>query len=533
MTAASFNPDPSAYPDHTGRADRVCRFVKMLTLWEGRFAGRQFPLFPWQEAIIRRIYGPTTPSGKRQVRTAAIWIPRGNAKTTLGAALCLAHTIGPEAEPGGQAIVAASDREQASIAFNCGLQFCKQDHRLWERVRPVETRKTLYHTKTGSRFTAVSHEAYTKHGLNVSLLLCDEIHAWPAVEGRKLYGVLVDSMVKRDNPLTLIISTAGEGTGGLAWDLWDYSHKVATGEIDDPSFAPIIFEADPLADWRDESAWYEANPAIASGFCSIDELRTKARQIEHFPREVANFRQYHLNQWSEGAAVPWMPVDIYDAAEETAPDTELIGRECYVGVDLSSVTDLTSVVAVFPGGNDETRAYDVRAHFFLPEDSIAAKAEHDRADYLRWAKQGYLTLTPGNCVDHRAIVRWCVDFARKHSVKEVAIDRWNSTAVSIWLQEEGFDVVEFGQGFASMGAPVRELKRAILAGKFRHGGNPILRMCFLNVVAEVDSAENEKFTKAKANGRIDGAVASAMAVGRAIAQPAVIHAYEDRGPMIV
>ena len=207
-------------------------------------------------------------------------------------------------------------------------------------------------------------------------------------------------------------------------------------------------------------------------------------------------------------------MELYDQAEERASNDELIGRPCWLGVDLSSVEDLTAVVAVFPSDGDGGKVYDVIPMFFLPEAGLARKAERDRADYVKWAEAGVLTLTPGNVVDHSAIVEWVVDFAAGHAVQEVAIDRWNSTAVNVRLQEEGFTVSQFGQGFASMAAPVKELKRAILSGGFRHGGNPILRSCFANVVAEKDAAENEKFTKAAATGRIDGAVAAAMAIGR-------------------
>jgi phage terminase large subunit-like protein len=337
-------------------------------------------------------------------------------------------------------------------------------------------------------------------------------------------------MVKRDEPLTVIISTAGEGTGGLAHDLWAYSLGVARGEILDPTFAPIIFAADPTADWRDESAWRAANPAIEAGFCSLDELRTKARRIEHFPAEVADFRRFHLNQWQAGAANPWLALELYDVADERTALDDLVGRSCYVGVDLSSVEDLTAAVAVFPDGEDEDRSYDVVAQFFLPEAGLAAKAEKDRADYLRWQEEGFLTVTPGNVVDHGAIVDQVVAWGMRYRVEEVAIDRWNSTAVNVRLQEEGFDVTQFGQGFASMAAPVKELKRAILKGVFRHGDNPILRMCFGNVVADKDAAENEKFTKERSHGRIDGAVAAAMGVGRIISAETAPSVYATGRP---
>lgn len=519
-----FSPDPGLYPDPTGRADKVSRFVRMLRLWEGRFAGEPFHLHPFQEAVVRRIYGPSTDAGRRLVRLACIWIPRGNAKTTLASALALAHFLGPEAEAGGQVIQAAADRENAGIAFKHSWEMVKQDDALLRRVRSIESRKILNHTKTSSTLKAISSEAYSKHGMNASFFLADEVHAWPVAEGRKLFKVVTDSMVKREEPLTVVISTAGEGQGGLAHDLWSYSLAVARGEVDDPTFAPIIFAADPEADWRDESAWHAANPAIDAGFCSLEELRIKARRIEHFPAEIADFRRFHLNQWQEGASNPWMDLATYDKAEPITDSEDLIGRACWVGVDLSSVEDLTAVVAVFPDGEGDGRSYDVLPSFFLPEAALGKKAEKDRADYLRWRDAGFLTITEGNRIDYDAVIAHVVGLAERFDLQEVAIDRWNSTAVTTALQREDITVATFGQGFASMAAPVRELKRAILGGEFRHGANPVLRMCFANVVAEKDAAENEKFTKEKARGRIDGAVAAAMAVGRILAG--------DEGPSV-
>ncbi|MBP2315981.1 terminase large subunit [Azospirillum soli] len=421
----------------------------------GGFAGARFLLNPFQEAIIRRIYGPSTRDGRRLVRLACIWIPRGNAKTTLASALSLAHFMGPMSEPGGQVIQAAADRENAGIAFKHSHEMVKQDRALLRRVRASESRKRLTHRRTSSELKAISSEAYSKHGMNASFFLADEVHAWPAVEGRKLFGVVRDSMVKRDEPLTVVISTAGEGAGGLAFDLWRHSLAVARGEVEDPTFAPIIFAADPDADWQDEAEWFKANPALAAGFLSLEELRIKARRIEHFPADLADFKRFHLNLWQEGAANPWLDPVLYDKAEPLAALADLEGRACWVGVDLSSVEDLTAVVAVFPSGEDGNRSYDVVPMFFLPEASLAKKAEKDRADYVRWRDEGFLTVTEGNRVDHTAVIAYTVGLGKRFDLQEVAIDRWNSTAVTTALQREGLTVAEFGQGFASMAGPVR------------------------------------------------------------------------------
>ncbi len=521
-----FNPDPTLYADPVGRAARMLRFVRRLKLWEGDAAGQAFPVKAFQEAITLRIYGPATPDGKPLVRTAALWLPRGNAKTTLAAAYALGHHIGPEAVAGGQVVTAAADAENAGIAFRSAFEMVKQDRVLMDRVQPIESRKILRHPRTRGTFKAISTEAYSKHGLNVSFFLADEVHAWPPVEARKLFKVVTDSMVKRKHPLTIIISTAGEGQGGLAWDLWRYSHRVAAGEIDDPTFAPIIFAADSGADWRDERVWTDCNPALACGFANIQELRTKAKRLEHFPADVADFKRFHLNIWTEGAVTPWVDLSLYDQAEPLTPVDELRGRRCYVGVDLSSVEDLTAAVAVFPDEDGEDPGYDVLAMFFLPEANIDRKSEQDRADYIRWADEGHLILTPGNVVDQEMVIDYVAGLADLYDVAEVPIDRYNATAAMTALQKRGLTVAQFGQGFLSMAAPVRELKRAILKRKFRHGGNPLLRLCFGNVVVDKDAAENEKFTKERARGRIDGAVGAAMGIGRALANAGAVSIFD-------
>lgn len=516
---SNFIVNPDLYPDPTGRAEKICRFISNLKIWEGDLVGEKIKINPFQESIIRRIYGPCDEFGNRLVREVGIWIPRGNAKTTLVSALALCHFMGPEAEAGGQVIMAAADRGNAGIAFNMGFQFVSQDKELLKRVSPIVSQKEMHHRKTKSLFKAISTESYSKHGLNVSFFLADEIHAWPATEARKLWKVITDSMIKRDNPLTISISTAGEGSGGFARDKWDYAHKVARGEIIDPSFASIIFEADPECDWRDEKNWYIANPALDSSFGNsiLKELRLKVNRVQYFPGEIVDFKRYHLNIWNDGAGIPWIAPEIYDKCNKRRSREELRNEECWVGVDLSSVEDLTAVVAVFKFEEDDERGFDIIPMFFLPEEGLAKKSDKDQANYLKWAEDGFLRITKGNRVDQNAILKYCDELDEEFNVLEFAVDRWNSSAFMTNLSDRGYEAIEFGQGYASMAGPVKEIKSTILSGKFRHGNNPILRMCFMNVVTEKDAAENEKFTKAKAKGRIDGATGSAMGIGRILA----------------
>ena len=492
-------------------AEIAAGFLGRLKVTEGPRAGQAFALQSWQRLIVDRLYA-TGDDGRRLIRTCCIWLPRGNGKTTLAAGLGLLHLFGPQADAAGQVVVAAADRGQASIAYSHAKRFVEFDQHLSKITRTTDSNKTIWHDKSGSTFKAISAEAYSKHGMNVSLLIADEVHCWPVGEGRALWKTLTQSMGKRDQPLIISISTAGEGMNSLAWDMWDYSHKVARGEIDDPTFLPIIFAADPKDDWRSEETWRKANPALASGFRSLEEMRNEARRCEHFPADQEAFKRYYLNVWSDGAASPWIDLGLYDEAGATIDEADLEGRRCYLGVDLSSTQDLTAVVAAFP---DDDGGYAILCRFFVPAENIKRRSDRDKVPYVLWRDQGHLTPTPGNVVDYDAVCAEILDMHDRFDVAEIVIDRWNSSAVTSRLAESGIEVALFGQGFASMAPALKELERTILNKQFRHGGNPILRWNFQNVVIEQDAAANQKFTKAKAAEKIDGAVAAAMAVGRA------------------
>ena len=495
------------------KAERVSKFIERLTLWEGKWADKHFQLAPFQREIIDQIYGPLEVDGKRQVRTACIWLPRGCGKTSLAAAISLAHFMGPEAEPGGQIIMAAADRNNASIAFNHAWQMAKRDPELLQRIDPLESRKLLRHPGTSSTLQAVSSEAYSKYGLNCSLFLADEVHAWQESEARQLWSAITDSQIKRENPLTILISTAGYGQGGLAYDLWERSKQIASGEIVDPTWMVYIASMPDDADWTERGSW-DFHPGVRSGFVDADNILGKIGLAQGSPSDLASLMQFHANRWREGAADPWVDIGTYDKAE---PQSELEGRECWMGVDLSAVNDLTSVALVFPSeGGDGKRRWDVKAHFWLPEQTIGRKSDLDKANYQRWARDGWMTLTEGDVIDHNAIYEWIIEQMAEYQVVEVSIDRALATWLNTQLLERHISVVQYGQGMLSMAAPVREIKRAIMDGHFRHGGNPVLRMCFANVVAEQDASENEKFTKSRSRGRIDGSVAAAMAIGRAL-----------------
>jgi phage terminase large subunit-like protein len=495
--------------DPLGKGARAVAFIEKLKHTEGPLAGEQFRLHAWQSKIVRKVFGDVDARGRRRIRTVFMLLPRGNGKTTLTSGLGLLTTVGPERDAAGQTVCAAADREQASIAFNAACRMVRADDNLARITRIVDSRRSIFHPKSNSVYRAISHEAYSKHGLNVSTLLADEIHAWPT---RELWDVLVSSMGKRQQPLTIITTTAGCGRTGIAWELYAYALRVERGEVDDPSFLPVLYQAPPDADWQDEKIWRAVNPAIAAGFRSLEEMQISARRAAESPMAREAFKRLYLNQWSESMAEPWLEMSVYDECAG-APVTldDLRDKPCYIGVDLASVQDLAAVVvaARYNGG------WIVWARQYCPEAAVRKRSAAG-LPYLEWQDAGELVATAGNSIDQDLIYNDVLDLCRELDVRKIGVDRWGATGFMRRLMDRELPVVEFGQGFASMTAPCREIERSILERKFRHGGNRLLRWNFANIRPEIDAAANVKFSKSKSAEKIDGAAACAMAIGVAL-----------------
>jgi phage terminase large subunit-like protein len=501
--------DDSPVPDPSGRGEAAVRFLNLLQLTEGRFAGQRNWLQPWQERLVRRIYGDVTESGRRRIRTVYCQIPRGNGKTTLCGGLALLHLLSQrESEPAGQVILAAGDREQASICYNSARRMVQADPRLARITTVTDSLKLIRHPKSDGILKAISAEVYTKFGLSISCLIADEIATW-GVDGRDLYNTLVSSQGKRETPITIIITTAGAGRGSVGWELYSYAKRVESGEVTDPTFLPVIFEIAPEVDWRDREVWIETNPAIASGFRSLEEMEVSAARAEHIPAQVAAFERLYLNRWLDASVTPWLDMSVWD--EGAVDPGELSpGTRAWVGVDLSSTQDLTAVVAVFEHGDG---GYLVAPKFFVPAEGARRRGERDGVPYPLWIDQGHIVATGGAVVDYGVVEDYVADLAERYRVEAIAIDRWNSTATTTRLLEQGLPVIRFGQGTASMSPACKELERLVLARQLYHTGCPVLRWCLGNVALEQNAAGDIKPNKAKSREKIDGAVALAMAVG--------------------
>jgi phage terminase large subunit-like protein len=486
----------------------VIAFIESLVITAGKLAGQPFTLRVWQRRIIERIYA-TRPDGTRPIRTAVLSFGRKNGKTALAAGLALCHLAGPEAEARGEVYSAANDRFQAGKIFNEMVAMIDAHPHLRGRINVKAFSKELSDERTGSVYAALSSDAGTKMGLSPSCVIYDE---FGQSSSRDLYDALDTAMGAREDPLMMVISTQAATETAPLSTLIDYGLQVESGAVEDPSFALFLYAAPVEADPWAEETWTLANPALGD-FCSLEEVRRQASQARRMPSKEPAFRNLILNQRISGerqfvSAREWM-------ACAAIPDAgELHGAECYAGLDLSAVRDLTALVLAFPRADGHV---DVLPFFWLPGDALAEREDEDKVPYQAWARAGQLLTTPGATIDPAFIAAKIADLAGLYDLRGIAFDRWRIDTLKPQLAERGVTVElsAHGQGFKDMAPAVDQLERMIAERRLRHGAHPVLTMCAANTVATADPANNRKLDKARSRGRIDGMVALAMALGAA------------------
>jgi len=514
MLTPSWISDGSTIADPMGYGERAAEWLRRLKHPKNPAPRKPFQLDPWQERVIRAIYGPRHPDGSRVVRRVVLLLPRGNRKTSLCAAITLLHLIGPERLPGGRIISAASTREQARELFREAALIVEHDARLKKvAVRDYTSSVTFKQERT--EYRAISSDGAGQHGKTPNVVIMDELHAWEGRGGQLLYEALDSALVKVPGTLSIIASTSGRGQENLAWRAVDYAIKVQKGEIDDPATLPIIFMAEAEDDWTDPDAWAAVNPGMRHGYPDRTAFEDKAAKAQHSPFERDSFLQFNLNRWLDTSTSPFVEMTTYDEGAFPVDLEDMEARQvpCWLGVDLSKNEDLTVAVACWRDGD----SYLVHPWFFCPEDALRARGERHGVDYVAWAEAGFITPTPGNVVDLRA-VEDCIREARaRFAVREIAFDPTFGRTMMASLSDDGLPAVEFRQGWVSMAPAVKELERVILSRSLRHGGHPVLRWNFSNVQIETDKSGNRMMHKAKSGNKIDGAVACTMAVARAAA----------------
>jgi phage terminase large subunit-like protein len=326
--------------------------------------------------------------------------------------------------------------------------------------------------------------------------------------------------------LTVVTTTAGFDRHSLCWELWDYAHKVQAGIIADDSFLPVLFEADEADDWKDPATWAKAHPGYGVTI-SHDYFAAECAKAQATPGYENSFRRLLLNQWTEQDS-RWLAMDAWDGCRGELPALE--HAEAWAGLDLASTTDITALVLAIPHGDKLVLV----PHFWIPEERIRDRVRRDRVPYDVWVRDGLITATPGAVTDYDRIRDDVQRIAERYRIREIAFDRWNATQLSTQLAGDGFEMVGFGQGFASMSAPAKELERRIVGRELIHDGNPVLRWMVANVTVSQDPAGNLKPDKAKSTERIDGVVAACMAIGRwQVAQAEQPSPYAERGLIFI
>jgi phage terminase large subunit-like protein len=491
-------------------ADYVVNFIEQLKHTKGEFYNKPFELIDWQEQIIRDVFGVLKPDGFRQFKTVYIEVPKKNGKSEICSAIAI-YMLCADREQRAEVYGCAADREQASLVFDVACDMVRLCPALQKRCDIRPSRKTIAFGPTNSTYKALSADVAGKSGVNVSALIFDEL--W-VQKDRKFFDMMtVGTSDARKQPLHFIITTAGYDTNTICYELHQKAKDILEGRKTDPTFYPVIYGADPEDDWTSPKTWRAANPSLG---VTIEEskVREACESAKQNPAEENTFRQLRLNQWVK-QSVRWMPMEKWDKCAFPVNEKELEGRVCYGGLDLSSTTDLTAFSLVFPP-LDEDDKYIVLPYFWVPEETLDLRVRRDHVNYDLWAKQGYIMTTEGNVVHYGFVEKFIEELGKKYNIREIAFDRWGAAAVSQHLDEMGFTVVAFGQGFASMSPPTKELMKLTLEQKMAHGGHPVLRWNMDNICIRQDPAGNIKADKAKSTEKIDGAIATIMALDRAI-----------------
>ena len=447
-------------------------------------------------------------SPSHQYLVGRSFLPTHNSE--LAAAVALLLTCG-DGEQRAEVYGCASDRQQASIVFDVAADMVRMCPALSKRVKILTSQKRIVYLPTNSFYQVLSAEAYSKHGFNIHGVVFDELHSQP---DRKLFDVMTKgSGDARMQPLYFLITTAGTDIHSICYEQHQKAKDILKGRKIDKTFYPVIYGVDEDDDWTDPEVWKKANPSLGETI-GIDKVETACESAKQNPAEENVFRQLRLDQWVK-QDVRWMPMHKWDACKVDFDESFLEGRICYGGLDLSSTTDITAFSLVFPPIPEDDKYY-ILPYFWLPEETLDLRVRKDHVPYNIWQKQGFLITTEGNVVHYGFIENFIDNLGHKFNIKEIAFDRWGAVQMSQNLEGLGFTMVQFGQGYKDLSPPSKELMKLTLEQKLAHNGHPVLRWNMDNIFVRTDPAGNIKPDKEKSTEKIDGAVATIMALDRAI-----------------
>lgn len=478
-------------------------FFNFLKHFEGEWAGQDLELEGWQAFIIWNIFGWKKKNGKRRFTYADILVARKNGKTTLAAGIGL-YMLTLDGERGAQVFSAAVDKGQAAICWNAAREMSRISTTLKKLIK-------LYHSSIVveslvSSFKPLSKETKNKDGLNPHCSICDERHAWKTNE---IYDVIKSGMGARSQPLILSISTAGFDMDAPYFKDMQVMYDILEGKKVRENQFIMIFQPDKKDDWKNPTTWEKANPNYGISVKEDYFISELEDAINKGSTTEVNFKTKNLNLWVDAPDV-WIPDDVVSANFRDTDIDELIGQECYAGLDLASHIDINALVLYFPKHKNKPFKF----LFFVPESKI--KENEDRADYKIWQEEGYLIATPGDMIDIDLMVSIILKELKKYNVKNLSFDPYKSYhGVIQGLQNGGIDEIldEYTQNISNMSEPAKEIQRMLLARETDLLGNPVIRWMFRNVIMYQDANGNIRPDKRKSSGKIDGVISMINAIG--------------------
>ena len=501
--------DAEGYRFDSGMAAKAIDFIEQCIVHvKGVRGGTPFLLEPWEKAIIANLFGwKSLATGYRRYTECLVYVPRKNGKSSLAAAIIL-YMLLVDAEIGAEVYCVASAEKQARIIFDIVKQMIFASPLLRRRTTPFSNGIVAIDPQTGvptgGTFKAMNSEAASAHGLNPSCIIVDELHAHPDSE---FLDALETAVGARKQPLVIHLTTADYNRDSPCNRKHDRASKVRDGITPDPTFLPVIYEARQDEDWKLESTWRKANPNFG---VSVDEahFRREIQTALDYPTEEARVRRLYLNQKTDTSQF-WLSSEDWAKGNGKIDHDKLLGRECFCGLDLSSTSDLTAFVMVFPG---ET-CVDVLCKFWIPRKKGEKPQSRDKVPYRDWVRDGWIAYAGDDAIDQDVIVEDIKSLSAIYDFRKIGFDDWNKGMVPTHLSGFGLTMVNFGQGYKSMSAPSKLLERLVLTGQLRHGSNPVLNWNSRNVMIDLDAAANIKPNKQKSTGRIDGIVSLIMALG--------------------
>lgn len=488
------------YEFREDKVEQVCEFISIIHHYTGKHAGKPFVLEAWQEWIVASMYGfYLRGTNERLVQSAYIEMARKQGKSTFASALCLYHLIA-DGEMNAEVYMAANSKDQAKVSFNMASNFSKMLDPGKEFLDPY--RDTIKYERTLSFLKVLAADSSKLDGPNASMYLIDEYHA---AKNSGVKDVLQSSQGMRENPMAVIITTAGFDRLGVCYQYREMCTEVVSGLKEDDTLFIAIYCLDKEDDWKDEAVWVKSNPNLGVTV-QTKYLKTQVRKAINTPSDEVGIKTKNLNIWCD-AEKTWIKDDYILSASANVNLEEYNRLDCFIGVDLSSTSDLTSFSVMIP----TTEKMVWKTFYFLPEAALTEKRFKEL--YGEWARQGALCITPGNVVDYDFILNKIMEIGQILNIVIIGYDSWNATQFVINCTEKGLPMEPYSQSIGNFNKPTKELERLLLSGVAVIDNNIITRHCFRNVVMARDKNGNTKPSKQYEEKKIDGVIAMIEALG--------------------